>query len=187
MTTKTQQDLIGVIVADHRAIQAAFEELQSGTGEPRRRRELADHVITELVRHSVGEEQYLYPVARKALRDGEQIVDHDLEEHAEAEQLMKQLEGLAPTSPEFEELVEKLVADLSHHLREEERDLLPRLQGACDHKELVELGEKFERARRMAPTRPHPSVPDKPPANKLLAPGAGLIDRLRDALSGHSS
>jgi hypothetical protein len=72
-------------------------------------------------------------------------------------------------------------------MREEERDLLPRLQEACDHKELVELGEKFEQARRMAPTRPHPAVPDKPPANKLLAPGAGLIDRLRDALSDRSS
>jgi hypothetical protein len=40
------------------------------------------------------------------------------------------------------------------------------------------------RAKKMAPTRPHPSAPDTPPANKLLAPGTGLVDRLRDALSG---
>ncbi|PNG20684.1 hemerythrin, partial [Streptomyces cahuitamycinicus] len=32
--------------------------------------------------------------------------------------------------------------------------------------------------------RPHPSAPDTPPANKLLAPGTGMVDRLRDMLSG---
>ncbi|MBB1246923.1 hemerythrin domain-containing protein, partial [Streptomyces durbertensis] len=35
-------------------------------------------------------------------------------------------------------------------------------------------------------TRPHPGMPDKPPANRLLAPGAGLVDRARDALSGRN-
>lgn len=187
MATTKQQDLISAIVADHREVQAAFEELQSGTGDPQRRRDIADYVITELVRHSVAEEQYLYPVARKVLRDGDEIVDHDLEEHAEVEQVLKQLEGLDATSPEFEELVEKLVSDVNHHLQEEEQDLLPRVREACDHDELVKLGEKFERAKAMAPTRPHPSAPDKPPANKILAPGVGLIDRLRDALSNRSS
>src|SRR3954467_8832763 len=39
-------------------------------------------------------------------------------------------------------------------------------------------------AKKTAPTRPHPSAPDKPPANKLLAPGGGLVDRVRHALSG---
>jgi len=36
----------------------------------------------------------------------------------------------------------------------------------------------------IAPTRPHPLASDRPPLNRLLAPGAGLIDRMRDALSG---
>jgi hypothetical protein len=39
----------------------------------------------------------------------------------------------------------------------------------------------------MAPTHPHPSAPDKPPANKLLAPGAALVDRMRDALTGRQT
>jgi hypothetical protein len=41
--------------------------------------------------------------------------------------------------------------------------------------------------KKMAPTRPHPSAPDKPPANKILGPGAGLVDRLRDTLTGRST
>ncbi|MFY7066141.1 hypothetical protein ACOQFV_09790 [Nocardiopsis changdeensis] len=43
------------------------------------------------------------------------------------------------------------------------------------------------RDEEWAPTRPHPGAPDTPPADRLLAPGAGLIDRMRDALSGRRS
>ncbi|TDD20578.1 hemerythrin domain-containing protein, partial [Actinomadura sp. KC06] len=30
-------------------------------------------------------------------------------------------------------------------------------------------------------------APDTPPLNKLLAPGAGLVDRVRDRVSGRGS
>jgi hypothetical protein len=80
-----------------------------------------------------------------------------------------------------------LIKDIRHHLEEEEGDLLPKLREACDEDELRALGEKFERSKRMAPTRPHPSAPDKPPANKILGPGTGLIDRMRDALTNRDT
>ena len=38
--------------------------------------------------------------------------------------------------------------------------------------------------KAIAPTRPHPSAPDTPPLNKILAPGAGLVDRIRDKITG---
>jgi hypothetical protein len=50
----------------------------------------------------------------------------------------------------------------------------------ADHRQVEELMKR-------APTRPHPSAPDHPPFNKLLAPGAGLVDRVRDTLSGRST
>jgi hypothetical protein len=80
-----------------------------------------------------------------------------------------------------------LTSDIRHHIEDEEQNLLPRLQEACSQEQLEDLGKKVLRAKKMAPTRPHPSSPDKPPANKLLAPGAGLVDRLRDALSGRTT
>lgn len=48
-------------------------------------------MTTELVRHSVAEEQFMYPAARKHLEGGDQIADHEIEEHAEAEEVMKHL------------------------------------------------------------------------------------------------
>jgi hemerythrin-like domain-containing protein len=186
MATETRHhgDLIEELVTDHREVEQAFADYERGGLSDEQRRNLVDHIITELVRHSVAEEQHLYPVAREKLPDGDQIADKELEEHAEAEQLMKQLEGLDPTEPDFDRLTTKLIADIRHHVEEEERDLFPRLQQACSRKQLDELGDKIVSAKQSAPTRPHPSTPDRPPANRLLDPGIGLIDRMRDALSG---
>lgn len=183
MTATENHDLISVITSDHRAVERVFTELETGTGSPEHRRALVDHVITELVRHSVAEEQFMYPAARRVLDNGGELVDHELEEHAEAEQVMKNLEGLSPTDPRFEELLGNLMKDIRHHIDDEEKDLLPRLQDACSPDDLRDLGEKVLRAKEFAPTRPHPSAPDRPPANLVLDAGAGLIDRLRDKLS----
>ncbi|MBP5910566.1 hemerythrin domain-containing protein, partial [Streptomyces sp. LBUM 1478] len=60
----------------------------------------------------------------------------------------------------------------------------PRLRASCSAEALNSLGDKVRTAKKTAPTRPHPAAPDTPPANKLLAPGMGLVDRMRDALSG---
>lgn len=178
-----QQNLIDAIVADHRAVERVFGEIEA-SGDARMKRDLVEHVIAELVRHSVAEEQYLYPTARKVLPDGDKIADHEIAEHAEVEETMKQLEKADATDPEFGRLTSKLIADVRHHVEDEEGDLLPRLRAACDSGELVALGKKFAQAKRMAPTRPHPAAPDTPPANKVLGPGAGLIDKVRDALTG---
>lgn len=71
--TRTHSDVVSVLTDDHRAVEQVFVQLESRQGEPGIRRDLADHVIAELVRHSVAEEQYLYPAARKALPDGDTV------------------------------------------------------------------------------------------------------------------
>jgi hemerythrin superfamily protein len=182
MTTTEQTDLISVITKDHREVEQVFTELESRRGTPDHRRRLADHVITELVRHSVAEEQVMYPAARRHLDDGDELADHEIEEHAEAEEVMKQLEDVPAEDPRFDHLLGELMKDIRHHIEDEEKDLLPKLQEACSREELRDLGAKVVRAKKIAPTRPHPSAPDRPPANLILDPGVGMIDRLRDAL-----
>jgi hemerythrin superfamily protein len=183
--TTAHQDIVDDIITDHREVEEVFTEIEKGAGGAKR--DLVEHVIAELVRHSVAEEQYLYPVARRVLPDGDKLADHELEEHAEAERVMKSLEQTDADDPEFDELTRKLIDAVRHHIEDEEKDLLPKLREACDSADLRDLGEKFERSKKMAPTRPHPSAPDRPPANKILGPGVGLIDRMRDALSGRNT
>lgn len=187
MTAEPQEpDLIDVIISDHRQVERIFTELESAPS-PEVRKQLTEHVITELVRHSVAEEQHMYPAARRVLDDGDRIVDHELQEHAEAEQVMKDLEGLDADDLRFQRLLDQLISDIRHHVEDEEKDLLPRLRAACTQEELRDLGAKVVKAKERAPTRPHPGAPDTPPANRILDPGVGLIDRMRDALSGRDS
>jgi len=181
-----QDDLVSVITKDHREVELILAELQLGEGTPQHRRDLADQLTTELVRHSVAEEMYVYPAARKALADGNDVADQKIAEHAEVERLLKDFEGVDATDPQFDDLIGRVIAEVRHHVQEEEQQLLPRLQDACSTAELLELGRMLVRAKDSAPTRPHPSAPDRPPANLILGPGVGMIDRLRDALSGRN-
>ncbi|MEU3956644.1 hemerythrin domain-containing protein [Streptomyces achromogenes] len=177
-------NVIQELTTDHREVEeifGRFEALPPGSPE---RKDLCDQATIELVRHSVAEEAYLYPAVREHVAGGDALADKELEDHAEAEQIMKDLEGCRADDPELDRLMTRLMSEIRSHVTDEEQNLFPRLEAACPPDALMELGDKVRRAKRMAPTRPHPSAPDTPPANKLLAPGAGLVDRLRDALSG---
>jgi hemerythrin superfamily protein len=178
------ENLISVLVTDHREVEEMFTELETEGLSPQRRAELRDKVIAELVRHSVAEEMYLYPATRTALPGGDQLADREIEEHAAAERLMKDLEKVDPQDVKFDDLLTQLITDVRGHIGEEETDLFPRLQAACSEQELVDLGAKVQLAKKVAPTRPHPSAPDTPPLNKVMGPPMGIVDRIRDALSG---
>jgi hemerythrin superfamily protein len=186
MADSTPGNIIDDIVADHREFQSVFVEIETG-GDPHAHPELVEHVIAGIVRHAVAEEQYVYPAAREVLPDGDEVADHELKEHAEAEEVMKAIEKAGPEDARYDGLVHQLIGDIRHHIEEEENGLLSKLRDACASERLQELSTQFQRAKSMAPTRPHPLAPDHPPANKILGPGAGLVDRLRDMLSGRNS
>jgi hypothetical protein len=65
-------------------------------------------------------------------------------------------------------------------VQDEEQGLWPKLRDAVDEDALVELGEVVDKAKQVAPTRPHPAAPTEPPKLALAAPVAALYDRLRD-------
>ncbi|WP_327281517.1 MULTISPECIES: hemerythrin domain-containing protein [unclassified Streptomyces] len=177
-------DVIAELTTDHREVEEFFAHIESLPSGHSGRKDYADKATIELVRHSVAEEAYLYPAVREHLPDGDAVADRELADHAAAEQLMKDLEGCDADDPRFDGLLDKLMADVREHMADEEDHLFPRLRAACPPEVLGELGDKVRTAKKTAPTRPHPSAPDKPPANKILAPGMGLVDRLRDMMSG---
>jgi hemerythrin superfamily protein len=177
-------DLIAELVKDHREVQEAFDALLAPQVPTEERASTVRYVITELVRHSVAEEQHLYPLARRVLDDGDQLADHELAEHAEVERLLKQLEQTDMMEASFEPTLHRMMTDVRHHIEEEERDLFPRLQRACSDDELRELGDAIRAAKKGAPTHPHPNAPDTPPGSTVLGPMVGLVDKVRDAFSG---
>ncbi|MEU5716079.1 hemerythrin domain-containing protein [Streptomyces sp. NPDC020403] len=177
-------NVISELTADHREVDSLFARIEEQPVGDERRRELADELTVELVRHAVAEEQYLYPAVRRYVDDGDDMADKEIEDHAAVERLLKDLEGRAADEPAFDDLVAKLRYQVTAHVRDEEDRLFPLLAAACSPAALDELGDRIRKAKKTAPTRPHPSAPDTPPANKILAPGAGLVDRARDLVTG---
>ncbi|MGI8577039.1 MAG: hemerythrin domain-containing protein [Nocardioidaceae bacterium] len=179
-------DMIGLLLHDHREVEDLFQQIEAAD-DGKTRRELADQVTAELVRHSVAEELHLYPTARAALPDGDAMADREVGEHAEAEELLKRWEKLDGDDQEFVTVFRQVSSAVLAHIREEEDELFPRLREYVSEDDLDELGDKINQAKKMSPTRPHPSSPNTPPLNKILGPGAGLVDRLRDKLSGRKT
>lgn len=177
-------NVIDELVTDHREVEELFGRIEALAPGDKDRKLYADQVTMELVRHSVAEEVCLYPAVRRHVPNGDALADEEIEDHSKAEQIMKDLEGCDVGDPEFDRLIAMLTTEVRAHLAEEEGILFPALRAACSPQALDELGDKVRQVKKVAPTRPHPSAPDTPPLNKLLAPGAGLVDRVRDALSG---
>lgn len=185
-TDETRRDVIDVLVDDHRDVTALIGNIRS-VRDPMVRRDLADTAISELVRHAVAEEMYVYPVMREHLPDGERAVAHDIEEHNEMERAMKRLEAADVASPEFEDSLRELEALLADHVRDEETEQFPNLRRLVPGAELTSLAGKVEAAKKLAPTRPHPGAPNSELFHKLVGPGVGMVDRLRDKLTGRAT
>lgn len=180
-------DMVSVLVQDHREMKQLFIELEAAT-DAATRRDVADRLTAEVARHSVAEEMYLYPAARRVLPNGDELIDEELQEHAEVEKLLKRWEGMDGDDPEFMPTFREIRGGLLHHIDEEEEPkLFPEMQRVLPLEEQQKLGEQITRAKKLAPTRPHPSAPDQPPLNKLMGPPTGILDRIRDMMTGRST
>ncbi len=179
-----EPDVLDLLMREHREVEDLLGQLSMQDGQQQDPREVADIVIASLIRHSVAEEMYVYPVIREYLQDGGEAVEHDTAEHQELEELLKELEGLEPSNGKFAEVVARLQEVLADHISDEEDEQFPRLRETVPTEKLIDLRSKVEMAERIAPTRPHPGAPHSELFHKMVGPGVGMVDRLRDALSG---
>ena len=62
-------DVVDELTSDHREALALLDQIRN-SNDPGERRDLADTVIAEVVRHAVAEEMYVYPAMREHLQTG---------------------------------------------------------------------------------------------------------------------
>jgi hemerythrin superfamily protein len=185
-----QRDVIQVLEQDHREVEQMFEELESLQGaasddEKARRKDLAEQVTIELVRHSVAEEVLVYPQVEKKVSAEE--ADHAREEHAEAEETLQRLEKLDADDPGFDGELATLMREIRHHIEDEEGQMFAHMRETIDADELRKLGDRVQAFKKVAPTRPHPNVPNEPLPRTAAGPAASLFDRMRDLATGRGS
>jgi hemerythrin superfamily protein len=172
---------ISLLKADHRAVEELFDKLDQLDGTARGKKSLVEKIIRELSIHSSIEEQVFYPEVKKTVPGAAEMVLESLEEHSVVKWELLALESMDVTDERFDAKIKVLRDTVMHHVEEEEGHLFPKVRDALSVAQLSELGAALERARKTAPTRPHPRAPNEPPGNVIANIGASVLDRARDA------
>ena len=137
-------DAVTLIMSDHRVMEGLFKLLKDPSQD---RAALVEEVYARLKAHSEAEEQHVYPALAKADPSEKEDVHHGTEEHHEAEEMCAKLRGMQPGTPEFESTLDEFIEAVTHHVEEEETEILPDLARTFDRAKLEELGRKFEERR----------------------------------------
>lgn len=178
----TGPDAIKLLKDEHRSVERLFRDFEkSGPTAYKSRRKLVEQMVAELSQHAAIEEEVLYPAARQIADIGDEVLEA-LEEHHLVKLQLNELQAMDPSEERFSAKVRLLIENVRYHVEEEEGELFPVLRSELGRKRLVELGEELSRARRFAPTRPHPRSPDERPGNLLPNTVAGAMDRARDRI-----
>jgi hemerythrin superfamily protein len=176
-----QLDAVQVLTRDHREVENLFARYESST-DPDEQTTLAHEIVHELAVHGEIEELLFYPRVRTALGDGNALADEAIHEHVEIKQTLNDLDKMTAADDGFDAKMRELMAEVRHHVEEEESDIFPTYREKVPAEDLEKLGVALARAKKLVPTRPHPAAPTGPLAKAATSPPVALIDRVRDAL-----
>ncbi|MFD2766954.1 hemerythrin domain-containing protein [Micromonospora eburnea] len=171
------RNLDDIVAGEHRALLGLAGRLTEPGLPAARRREVLDVLTAALSRHLSAEEQYLFPATRAAVPESAELVDREIAADAALLTALKGLSG--PEDPALADVTDRV----RRHV-DRVATLVTRLRRVATEVELIRLGNRWEIAEEAAPTRPHPDTPATPPWNKLVEPALGVLDKVRDVVTG---
>jgi hemerythrin-like domain-containing protein len=184
-------DALTFLRQDHKSVLGMLEVLDGAPGGTGAHSSGLATMVTNLViaesQHEAVEEQFFWPAVRDALEDGDALADKAVEQEQEGKALLQRLEDGEPGEPGYQEALQQFVLAGREHIAYEQDVVWPLFQAAVTEEELVELGEKLETAKKIAPTRPHPDTPPNPAVLKTMGMATAVLDHVRDAVSGRAA
>lgn len=148
--------VLDLLKADHRKVEKLFAALERADKD--QKVELAREICIELSVHAEAEERAFYPAARDALdEEGDDLVREAIVEHRTLKQLIADIDGSSPKQDLFDANLKVLKEYVEHHVKEEEKELFPKLEKADFDQEAV--GQKLlaTKARLMKKVEEQPS------------------------------
>lgn len=148
-------DAIVLLKEDHKKVRKLFRQFEAaGDRAFKKKADLVKQIISELTVHTYVENEVMYPQVRKLLPDLDEDVLESYEEHHLADVLCSELYTLPAESEHFTAKTTVLIEMVSQHMTEEEQDWFPKVRDGLKRKQLQELGDQIEKARKKAPTSP---------------------------------
>jgi hemerythrin-like domain-containing protein len=184
-------DALTFLREDHKSVLGMLEVLEDAPSGSGAQVSGLDTMVTNLViaesQHEAIEEQFFWPAVRATLDDGDALADEAIAQEQEGKQLLQRLSDGQPGEPEFQEALREFVKVGREHIAYEQDVVFPRFRAAASPEQLAKLGEKLERAKKIAPTRPHPGTPPNPTVLKSVGMVTATIDHVRDAFTGRAA
>ena len=176
-------DAITLLKNDHKEAERLFKAFEkAGPNAAATKRRTVKKIIEELSVHAAIEELAFYPAIREEVEDAEDVVLESMEEHHVVKWVLSELDNMEPDHERFDAKVSVLIENVRHHVKEEETELFPEVRAALGRKRLAEIGAALEKAKKTAPKRPHPRLPDTPPGNVVAGLVAGAVDSVRERI-----
>jgi len=135
---------VQLIKQDHKKVASLFEKYNKTKGQEAKQR-IAEQAMQQLEVHAQIEEEIFYPAVRKELNDAA-LVNEALKEHKAVKELIEELKIMDGEDDEFEEKWAELVADVKHHVQEEESELLP--QAEESEMDLSDYGQQMAERKK---------------------------------------
>jgi hypothetical protein len=113
------QDAIALLKADHRQVEAWFEQFEKSRSDERKQ-QLASQICKALEVHTKIEEEIFYPAFLEATE--EEDLHHEAAiEHNGAKKLIAEIEASGPEDEYYDARVKVLSEMIKHHVKEEEQ------------------------------------------------------------------
>jgi hemerythrin superfamily protein len=132
-------DPIKMLREDHQKVQELFTQFEQ-SDDDETKDEIAQTAIQELTVHATLEEEIFYPAAQEVI-DQDELINEAQEEHHVVKLLIGELKKMRAGDERFDAKFKVMAESVKHHIKEEESELFPMLQGKLDSDE---LGEQLE-------------------------------------------
>jgi iron-sulfur cluster repair protein YtfE (RIC family) len=127
-----------LIKRDHRHVEDLFSKYEQSNDS-----NVLMDICAELDVHTAMEEAVVYPVIESDVPDGKSMVSEANKEHKEARQLIGRIKNTTDES-HLSELASELKQAIEHHVREEEDEVLPKMDKAIGSARAEELGNEVQ-------------------------------------------
>lgn len=130
-----------LLMKQHRLVEDLFEQFEEAEGAERNG--IFEKLAANLVAHDAIEREIFYPACDEALGKEDDVLGESLVEHGVVEFCLFRADK-NQDSDDFEKYVDVLKEMVEHHVKEEEKELIPKVKRAIDADELETLGERME-------------------------------------------
>jgi hypothetical protein len=119
MPSRDKPDAIALLKEDHRKVEDLFEKAEKAR-DTERKKMLVQQICTELMIHTMIEEEIFYPSCKGKIEDDD-ILEESYVEHDGAKVLIAELLDSDPDAEFYDAKISVLAEMIKHHVKEEEK------------------------------------------------------------------